>query len=107
MTNMPKTTPLSALMFVHYAGSILMRKRSAADAMVEVFKTGIPSYDGDVMHMLRERLIASQSGTNVTNRSAAWTLFHCWNLFVKNETVSVLRWQTKPVDIVDLDRKAL
>lgn len=103
--NMPRRTPLAALGFLHYAACFFLDKRERADAMVKVWATGIPDYEGDPMHLLRERLI-NDSKTNRTE-DIAFTLYYAWNLFSERVPRTLLKMQKELCDIDGLDRARL
>lgn len=106
--SVPRSTPLAALCFLHYAGCYLLRDEGHANAMVEVFRTGVPKFDGDPIHQLRERLLRMANDKirpqqDVVNR----TLFECWNKFRKGESIAYIKMHKGLVDIHGLDRNKL
>ena len=103
----PRGAPLAAIGFVHYVATMPMflDKGQKADDMIAVWKTGVPTYHGDVMHALRERLL--RDDTRYHSHHLVWTLFYAWNLFVEGETTGVLRIQKSPVDLDGLERHKL
>lgn len=110
----PRTFPhgisVGMVGYVRYVASTLCPHAIDADAMVEVLKTGVPSYDGDAIHAWREKVIhsyaesvAGVSGRNMTIQTFKW----CWNKFVAKEPVARLRWVTTDVAIDGLNLKDL
>lgn len=100
--------PLAGIGFLHYAASFFTGQKDAADRMIEVLKTGIPSYDGDALHAFRERLLRRHDDGVRGNQDAnTFTLFHAWNAFSQQKPMAVVRWQKSPIDIDGLDRKKL
>lgn len=105
---MPKSSPRSAIAMVHYLATFYLKDADNANRMVQVFRTGIPSYEGDVMHVLRERFIRfTSSNERIRQEVAAHTVHYAWNLFAKQKTVGVLRWQNTFVEIDGIDRTTL
>ncbi len=60
---------------IHYIGGTFQKHRDRADAFVNVFKTGIPDYEGDAAHALREMLIRER------NRGVRRADFKTYSLF--------------------------
>lgn len=105
---MPKASPRAAIAIMHYLASFHLDQGEAADRMIQVFRTGIPSYDGDVIHVLRERFIRfSGAGQRLNQEIASATVLYAWNLFVEQKTIAVLRWQKGFVEIDGIDRSKL
>jgi hypothetical protein len=63
-----------------------------ADAFVEVFKTGLPSYPGDAAHALRERIIQNRDKLTAYNRNdTIRALVQCWKNFQNGTPVRIIR----------------
>lgn len=60
---------------IHYIGSHYQKEPDRADAFVHVFKSGIPDYEGDAAHALREMLIRER------NRGVRRADFKTFSLF--------------------------
>lgn len=104
----PRSAPYGAFGFMHYVASVFLKREDAADRMIEVMKSGIPSYDGDPIHALRERFIRlSEEAARVNQEYAIWTLYDTWNKFSNSETVQRIVIKKEPVYIECLDRSKL
>jgi hypothetical protein len=111
---MPGTFPhgisIGLVGYVRYVGSTFCGHAIEGDEMVEVLKTGVPSYDGDAIHAWREKVIHSyaESVAGVGGRVATIQTFKwCWNKFVAKEPVTRLRWVQTDVAINRLNLKDL
>lgn len=105
---MPRTTPRGSLAMLHYLATAFLGQTAAANDLIQVFKTGIPTYHGDVMHVLRERFInLPKVGQNIKHVVASQTMHYAWNLFVEKRSVGILRWQKQFVEIDGVDRSIL
>lgn len=106
--NVIQRLPLAGIGFLHYSASFFAGQKEAADAMIDVLRTGVPSYDGDAMHAFRERLLRRHAEGDRGNHDAnTFTLFYAWNAYVDKKPLNVVRWQSSPVDIDGVDRKKL
>jgi hypothetical protein len=87
--SLPRGIPLGLVGFVAYVGATILKRKDRVDAMIGVLKTGVPDYEGDVMHRYRERVIArrldSSAGEKTKRHEVIWTFYHAWNLFVERE----------------------
>jgi hypothetical protein len=73
-----------------------------------VFHTGVPEYDGDPAHMLRERFIRSIGDPHrIRGEVAAWTLYYTWNLFCEKQSLQRLYWSKEPVRLARLKDEKL
>jgi hypothetical protein len=71
-----------ALAAIHYIATHILGKGEAADRFIEVFRTGIPSYEGDVAHVLRESIIKERMKNRVLLESyRLGSLCQAWNYF--------------------------
>lgn len=103
-----RTLSCSEIGALSYIASKLTGEPATAQAMVEVMKTGVPSYHGDMVHAYRERLLGIRDGVKRIQKDARWNTFkYCWNLFREQKTVAQLRWQKEFVPIKGLDPKRL
>lgn len=106
---MPRSTPRRALALIHYTATIFLGLGDKANAMVDVYRHGVPTYDGDPIHTLRERIImASSAPTRMTPASVDATAFHAWNMFAKGKPVNrAIRFRTEFTEIDGFDRSKL
>lgn len=82
---------MSQLAAVHYIATVLGRG-DQADAFVNVFKTGVPSYPGDAAHALRERLVKFRGSSldyTVDDRLSAFVAV--WKHFQTKTPVRVIK----------------
>lgn len=106
--NIPKGAPIAAIGFLHYVGKFMIKKPDVSDAMHETWLRGIPHYEGDPMHYLRERLIRkSDAAEMVKPEVLQYTIFHAWNMLCDSAKVTHIRWQKEPIDIKGLKRETL
>lgn len=96
--------PISQAGALHYIGAHVLSKKSRADAMLEVLKNGVPDYQGDPIHRLRERLMKSRIDAKYTiKRSDVPRYFiHAWNNFSAETPLDVVKLPTE-VAIKGLD----
>ena len=79
-----------------------------ADAMVAVLKTGVPDYDGDQMHVLRERMLRMTKEVLKVTPEVKWNTFkYAWNAFAKQKPLQSLKIQKAYVEIDDIKTNAL
>lgn len=77
---------------IHFIGTVGYEEPDKADAFVEVFRSGAPTYDGDAAHAVRERHIKLMIRGDFINRSRQfWALSHAWNLFRKERPLKMYR----------------
>lgn len=88
----PHGISTSQIVAVHYVGAFLLGNDDAADSFVRVLHTGVPAYEGDPVHLYRERLIRDSGASVRMTRERKWdTLKHVWNLFAAGNTITLLR----------------
>lgn len=105
---LPPKMPLAGISFLHYVATFFLDAEAKADVMLSVLQSGIPSYDGDAMHVFRERSLRLQDKAEVrTTTTSTWTLFYAWNMFINDDAMGALRWQKRAVDIASLNRDTL
>lgn len=107
---MPRGISIPTVSYINYVASTFLKARDRAEAMREVLKSGTPDYDGDPIHLYRERFILDYAGNigSVPMRERnLWTFKHCWNAFAKRIPMERLRWRQSDVDIDGLDVKKL
>ena len=76
---------------IHYIGSALLDKPVEAEAFFQVLATGTPSYEGDPVHALREKLIKHQKqGANLSSLLQWNATVNAWNLFCTRTSVKKL-----------------
>lgn len=94
----------SSLGFVHYCASQSLHAKFA-DAFCTVFVTGIPTYEGDPAHALRERLIRVRDGDSTfpisSQSQVIKAMTHAFNLYVKSDAIE--RFQMPKRSKVDMD----
>lgn len=91
---------------VHYIGTFLGRGQ-AADAFVEVFRHGIPTYQGDAAHALRERMIQHRGKiTQYNGDDTLRALVQCWRHFQTKTPVKQIKFSAE-LSIPGWDKAAL
>jgi hypothetical protein len=76
---------------VAYAGA-RTSGASEAGAFVEVFRTGVPFYDGDPAHLVRERIIRTRGTTSAIQASTVGLLVaQAWRSFSRMEAVRLVK----------------
>lgn len=94
--------------YIRYVAAELLNEHERAEAMISVIKSGIPDYDGDPIHIYRERIIRMRDEALTIRRGSRWfTLKNCWNMFRQRRAVSLLKFSNKPIDIDGLDLSKL
>lgn len=96
--------PVAYLNFVHCVATSILGKENEATKMYQVWQSGVPAYDGDPMHLLRERVLSGQVGHR---QLLLPTLCHAWNMFSAGQPVKNLRMRTDFVSIGGLNTSAL
>lgn len=77
---------------IHFIGSYAQKVPEKADAFVAVLKTGIPAYEGDPVHLLRERYMTNRmNGTKPTDTAKLCGMVHVWNNFREDKALKLLR----------------
>lgn len=77
---------------IHYVGSHHQNEPERANAFVQVFKTGIPDYDGDAAHALREMLIRERTKGVRRADFKTYSLFaNMWDKFCERTPVRAAR----------------
>lgn len=105
---LPRAAPRGTIAILHYLSTTYLNDPESASRLVDVFRTGVPSYHGDVMHVMRERFIRFPTdGHKIKHEIAVNTMHHAWNLFVQKKSIGVLRWQKEFVEIDGIDRSKL
>lgn len=102
---MPKGSQISGFAVVFYCAS-LMGKDDDVERAVHVFKTGVPSYEGDAVHAFRERIL-KLNGLQVNKFHQMYTLIFAWNKFVKRTPAQYLKWMKDFQEIDGFDRSIL
>lgn len=102
-----KIIPRAILGFQYYVGAHILNMPDRAEAMVQVFATGVPDYPGCAMHRMRERILrVKDASTNIGGNEMRRLLAASWNRFAKRE--EALRAQTPREWIIDgLNRDAI
>lgn len=105
LPNIPRGVPLMAMITTHYIGKFLLGEAAKADQFYTTLRTGVPAYDGDPIHIMRERFIGYQGAEGrISYEVAAWTVFNCWNLFAAGEKSLRIKWCKSSIDIAGLKR---
>lgn len=95
----------SLLGTVAYIGGHILGERETALRFLNVFKTGVPAYDGCPAHKLREFVIGSQGSKSQLHRKEHFpSTVHVWNLFRRGEAMKRLSWpKDATIEGLDLD----
>lgn len=90
---------------LHYIGKHLLHKPETADAFMGVLKTGIPTYAGDPVHLLREKILTRIRANTVMSRTALhYSAIRAWNLFARGEGLTkFMAPRQTPILVDDLD----
>lgn len=81
MTNVAPARP-SLIAAIHYIGSAVHKQPAEAAEFVHVFRTGLPAYDGDAAHALRELLLKEKArGVRGTNFRHYALMANAWEKF--------------------------
>lgn len=102
---LPKGANLAGFAALFYCASI-MGKDEEVERAVQVFRTGIPSYEGDAIHAFRERLL-KLNGMQVNKFHQFYTLIFAWNKFVKRTPAQLIKWMKDFQEIEGFDRDML
>ncbi len=87
-----KGPPVSMLATVHYLAAEIVGKRDRVDEFLEVFRTGVPDYDGCPAHKLRERMLRTGLTMHRMAREHQWfSVVHAWNTFENGGTLEYFR----------------
>lgn len=96
-----KTPRVSVTCGVIYFVAMLNGEREIADRFINVLKTGIPAYEGDPCHALRERIFREEAGGKahrITTLSDLRNItYRAWELFRTNRTAKKLLPVSKPL----------
>lgn len=77
---------------IHYIGSHYQKESDRANAFVHVFKTGVPDYEGDAAHALREMLIRERTKGVRRADFKTYSLFaNMWEKFITRTPVRAAR----------------
>lgn len=99
----PRGVSVAQIATICYIGKHLMNAPKIANQFAEVMATGVPFYEGDAAHALRERIVKSQGGIMTYRKKDKWKLMkHAWNLFVVQQPAKLFRIQSE-VRILDLN----
>lgn len=105
---MPVGISCAIVTYLNYVGSEFLYKADVAQRMVEVLHTGVPSYDHDVMHLLRERLVMGKSKGQFLSYGSKFQLFKkAWNMFALNKPSRHLQVPSGDVEIDGFHREWL
>lgn len=100
--------PQSCTSYLYFVASTFLDQKKRADAMIAVLKTGIPDYENDPIHQYRERALKTgETALRAPKFVHLNTLKYCWNLFVEQKPLGVLRWMKNDVAIDGLNLKKL
>lgn len=99
----PRSISVPQVATLVYIGKHLLNVPLIADKFAEVMATGIPVYEGDAAHALRERIIKATTGPLTFRKADKWKLMkHSWNLFSAQQPAKLFRVPTE-VRILDLN----
>lgn len=104
---LPVLGPAPAMLAaMHYIGAVMLDKEERADEFLEVFRTGVPNYNGDPAHLLRERLLRqSSTGLRQSRGDRLRALCGAWNLFSKRVYITKFRSPSDTyIDGLDMDK---
>lgn len=106
---LPRGISIAQVGFLRYISAAFFENGDATQsAMLEVLRTGVPTYQGDPIHAYRERILRMSDDITKINREARWNTFkHAFNLFRKKEPVTHLRFGRDTCSITGLDLKKL
>lgn len=77
---------------IHYIGCTLTGSDERPTAFVRVFKTGVPDYEGDAAHALREQLLREKArGLRNTEHRHYSLIASAWEKFVNRTPVKAVR----------------
>lgn len=95
----------SQLSGIHFVGKHLLGEPDKADAFVNVFVTGVPSYPNDPAHRFRERnlTVRSRMVRAPVETIAFFSGMRAWNAFRKGEELLKFQVPRGPVYFDDLD----
>lgn len=103
----PKGISTSQVAAIVYVGKHLMNANLVAESFAQVMTTGIPIYEGDAAHALRERVIKANTGPLTFRKQDKWKLMkHAWNLFSIQQPARLFRVPAE-VRFIGLDYKLL
>jgi len=107
--HLPRGISIAQVGFLGYvAAAFLENGDECQRTMMEVLKTGVPSYPGDPIHAYRERILRMSDDIMKIKRAARWNTFkHAFNLFRKTEPVQTLRFGRDTCTVIGLDLKKL
>jgi hypothetical protein len=103
--SMPKGISVGQVGFLRYVGSKFLGDTVRTQEFFEVLRFGVPNYDGDPVHMYRERIIRMGDSKLLTmSKNMRWyTLKATFNMFRQRESVSSLRFVRDNCPVVGLD----
>lgn len=90
----------------HYIGSHLLDDVDTADAFITVLTSGENAYDGDPLHLWRERLVAHMDKkTHLPVKRQRLGTIHAWNTFRKHEPLKQFKIPDDcAIDGLDVDK---
>jgi hypothetical protein len=81
-----------------------------SDQALDVLVSGIPSYQGDPIHLFREKIIRMDPNTRnhpVQRQQLLWTLIAAWNDFVVGRKMTICKIRKTPVKMTGVDLATL
>ncbi|MCH8965977.1 MAG: hypothetical protein IIB58_13530, partial [Planctomycetes bacterium] len=93
VTHCRRAFPLlnSRLAALHYIGRYIGQP-DKADDFIDVWQTGIPSYNGDAAHAARERILRSRGTSNALAPTVmSRMVLHSFNLFLARRSVKAIK----------------
>lgn len=86
----------SAITTVHLVGTLLGYE-DRADAMIDVWRSGVPDYSGCPMHVFREKLLKSRGTTQeITPDKKVMMLLSAWERFRHKKPTHYIRLAKEP-----------
>ena len=103
-------TPSSVVVPWPYLARHIARMAPEADHALSVLVSGVPAYDGDPIHVFRERVIklpVVMKSHHKERISMLWTLMASWNEFCTGGKSSICRLRQAPVDMLGVDLRKI
>lgn len=104
---MPNGIVVSTASMIHYIGRNILNLEDRAEAFVHVLQNGIPDYDGDPVHLLRERMLLLTGETRIARNVVDNGLKQAWNAFAIRKPVHRMQWPKALVKIDGIDPERL
>jgi hypothetical protein len=89
----------------HYLAFNLSQHAMASEAALSVLKSGIPAYDGDPIHLFRERMIkmsTAEKHLDSQRMALFYTLVGAWNDFILHKKTKICKIRQTIVDMANV-----